>query len=280
MINNELELLEFLNKLYLENQFSKLLTTLNENEKFIEKKYYEITRLKILSLIRLNKLIEASVIIKEEFNVAYIPREFEKFLYECRQEIIFLLRDQTRKNLTFEELENIDQLDNDSLVNILPKLKEFNLSSLTNKFQNIFDNPNISNLIKSLLIACLSDYKLDHKFVIKKEDNIIKFNPINVFDIRTGDNYLYIKNQLHHFKDIEINYLDLINRLIMSYLLEVYPLVISENSCNELLVASIFLVNQMMNASIKTDDFISIYDINLENVNKICQKINILLETI
>ena len=66
----------------------------------------------------------------------------------------------------------------------------------------------------------------------------------------------------------------------MSYLLDIYPLVISEKSCDELIVASIILLNQMMNSDIDYETFIENNGLNQENIKKYCQKINILLESI
>ena len=82
----------------------------------------------------------------------------------------------------------IDEVDEATLLSLLTQLKNFNLSNLKEKFQNIFSNQNITDLTKSLLIACLSDNKLDADFVVIKEEVLIKFNPSNVFDIRESEN--------------------------------------------------------------------------------------------
>ena len=148
------------------------------------------------------------------------------------------------------------------------------------KFQNIFSNQDITDLTKSLLIACLSDNKLDADFVVIKEEVLIKFNPSNVFDIRESENLSYIQRKLNQIKDIEINTLEIINRLIMTYLLNIYPLQIEEEDCDNLLVACVMLASSMMNNYIKNADLEQIYLKNSTKINKLCEKINNLLESI
>lgn len=280
MINNELELLEKLNFLYARNEYIDILVYISKYENLIEKKYYEICKLKLIALIELDKLIDASILIKEELSVAYVPKEFEKFLIEKRNEVSFLLRDKQRQKLTFDDLESIDKLDNDGLLAVLPLLKEFNLNPLVNRFQIIFNNNSISNLTKSLLIACLSDNKIDHKFEVIKEDTLIKFNPISVFDIRNSDNLIYLKKEMNKLPKLDINVSDILNKLLVTYLLDIYPLVISEDCCDELLVACILLINNMMSCNVKSDKMAEILTKRAENVTKMTEKLNILIESV
>lgn len=277
---DELELLELIKDCSIKKEYKKGLELILENEDTITKKYYEIMPYKIDFYIKENKLIEASVLIKQELEVPYIPTDFEKFLKDRKKEIDFIFKDKQRNVLTFEDLENIDELDESTLLNILPKLKNFNLNSLKEKFQNIFSNEKISYLTKSLLIASLSDNKLDCDFVVLKENVLIKFNPANVFDIRDSENLVYINNQLKEFKDIEINTLNIVNNLIMTYLLYLYPLQLETQNCDELLCAAVIIASSMMNQTIKNEKIERIYRQNSQKINKLCEKINNLLETI
>lgn len=280
MVNNELELIEQLLKCKENNDFKEGLNLIEKYENLISKKYYEITKLKIEFLISLDKLIDASLIIKEELKVPYIPKDFHEFLNEKNRLINVLFSDKTQKHITFEDIENIDKVDSNTLLQFIPSLKEFNLNLITKQLQNIFDNNQISSLTKSLLIACLSDYKLNHQFSIVKEDTLIKFNPLTVFDIREGDNFKFIGNELKKFVDLEVNLLEIIGRLTMTYLLDLYPLVISESYCEDILTASLLLVSQMTGNDILDEKYELIYQTNTEKIDKIAEKMNILIESI
>lgn len=277
---DENQLLLSIEELYKDNNYQECLKIIEENEDVIIKKYYEIIPFKINCLIKLNKLIDALLIIKEELNVPYIPSLFETFLKEKKKEIELVLKDKNKSSISYEDIEMIDEVDEATLLSLLTQLKNFNLSNLKEKFQNIFSNQNITDLTKSLLIACLSDNKLDADFVVIKEDVLIKFNPSNVFDIRESENLLYIQRKLNQIKDIEINTLEIINRLIMTYLLNIYPLQIEEEDCDNLLVACVMLASSMMNNYIKNADLEQIYLKNSTKINKLCEKINNLLESI
>ena len=277
---DENQLLLSIEELYKDNNYQECLKIIEENEDVIIKKYYEIIPFKINCLIKLNKLIDALLIIKEELNVPYIPPLFETFLKEKKKEIELVLKDKNKSSISYEDIEMIDEVDEATLLSLLTQLKNFNLSNLKEKFQNIFSNQNITDLTKSLLIACLSDNKLDADFVVIKEEVLIMFNPSNVFDIRDSENLSYIQRKLNQIKDIEINTLEIINRLIMTYLLNIYPLQIEEEDCDNLLVACVMLASSMMNNYIKNADLEQIYLKNSTKINKLCEKINNLLESI
>ena len=280
MITNEIELLQFLNECLSNNQYKKGLETLNKYEHLVEKKYYEITKIKILFLLFLNEIIEASSLINEELKVPYIPRDFEDFLIEKQREVELVIQESNKKIISMEDLLNIDKFDEAKLIEVIPSLNDFNLNKLVDKIQVVFDNPKISNLIKSLLIASLSDNGLNATFSVIKENTTIRFNPSTILDIRETDNFYYIRNEIKKLADIEINCMELITRLVITYLLDIYPLVITDEYCDEILVSAIYLCNEMMGTSIKNANFDDFIENRSQKIEKICKKINILLETI
>ena len=280
MITNENELLKILNECLSNNQYQKGLDIFNEYEYLIEKKYYEITKIKLLFLLFLNKIIEAASLINEELKVPYIPRDFEDFLLKKQKEIDLIINEKNDKQFTIDDLFEIDSFDETKLIQVIPSLNDFNLSKIVDKIQNVFNNPNISNLIKSLLIASLSDNGLNASFTVVKENTTIRFNPSTITDIRETDNYFYIRNEIKKLQGIEINCMELITRLVITYLLDIYPLIISEDYCDEIIVAAIYLCNEMMATTIKNDNFDDFIENRSQKIEKICKKINILLETI
>lgn len=279
-MNNEIELLSCLEKCLKEKKYQNGLELILENENLVSKKYYDITKYKLIFLIKLNKLIDAKILINEELKVPYIPADFEKFIFEKQKEVNYILNDKNKVNLSIEDFENIDQADSDLLLFLIPHLKDFNIKNLVDKFQNIFNNESISYSIKSLLIAALSDYKLDANFTIVKEKTLIKFNPLTVFDIREGFNYLYINKQIEKLTNIEINVVDLIQRLAIIYLLYLYPLVISEDYCNDILLSAINLTSKMTNLDIDCTFLTNKHLIDQKRVEMIMEKMNILIESI
>ena len=280
MINNEFELLDMLKQCELNQNYKEGLQLIEKHEDLITKLYYEITKYKIEFFIKVNKLIDASIIIKQELSVPYIPKDFEEFLHKKNKEISLSFNDKKAFKITYEDIENIDKVDENTLMIILPHLKEFNLNGITKNLQNIFDNNQISPLLKSVVIASLSDCKLDCNFTVVKEGTLIKFNPISVFDIRVGDNFLFIQNELKQMDDLEINILEIISRLAISYLLDLYPLVISEHYCLDILTAALQLTSIMTNKELVVGKYLEIYNSNPEKIQKICEKMNILLESI
>lgn len=275
----ELELLDKL-KLYDENKwYSDGLKLIDENEEAIEKKYYHIMMYKISFLIETCNFIEANYIIKEELSVPYIPIEFEEFLLEKKRIVDFSLR-KGKPSYSSDDIENIDKLDNDTLLSIMPDLKKYNLVGYHTQIQNIFLNNQIFDLTKSLLIACLSDVKLNENFYVVKEGVTIKFNPCEVFDIRDGDNFKYVDENINKLIDVEINTLEIINKIATTYLLSIYPLVISEFECDLLIAATVMLASKMTNCTAGSEKYDEIIQNHRTEVIKMCEKINILLQSI
>lgn len=276
----ESELVNRIIKLYNDKMYKQGYELIIENEDIIEKKYYEITEYKIRFLVALNKLIEASIIVKEELSLPYIPKDFESFLIQINKEINFTLNDKNTFSISEDDLENLDKLDNSTLLAILPLLKKYNLNEYVRQLQNIFLNTNIKDIVKTLLIACLSDSKLNADFYVIKNEVTVKFNPTTIFDIREGDNFIYIENKIKELTDLQINIQQILVKLTTTYLLNVYPLIISNHECDILLCASLLLSFSMMNLELKNDYFKEIYSKHSKEVQKMCEKLNILLETI
>jgi len=277
---SEDELLNYLTSCYESKNYVEGLNAFNDNEDLITKKYYEIIKYKILILLALNKYVDAALVIKNEQMVPYIPRDFEAFLIEKAKEVNYELRDNHKNVISVEDIENIDKLDNETLINILPALSDYNLNKFTTQFQNIFNNENINYLTKTLLIASLSDSKLDYTFNIKKENQLCRFNPINLIDVRNSDNYLYIKREIDSISNIDINCQELIEKLTFTYLLYLYPLQVSEDSCDEIITAAIMLANIMTNQKTMDDKHVDIMLAKQEKITLLCEKINKLIESI
>ena len=275
----ELELLEKLKQYADKKWYSDGLKLIEENGDVVSKKYYQIMTYKISFLIETKNYLEANYLIKEEMSVPYIPVEFEEFLFESKRIVDFVLK-KNKPSYSSDDIEDIDKLDNQTLLSILPDLKKYNLVGYHNQLQNIFLNTQIADLTKSLLIACLSDVKLNENFYVIKEGVTIKFNPCEVFDIRVGDNFKYVEDNISKLIDVEINTLEIINKIATTYLLNIYPLVISEFECDLLIAATLILASKMTNCTAGSDKYDEIIQNHRSEVIKMCEKINILLQSI
>ena len=275
----ELELLEKLKQYADKKWYSDGLKLIEENGDVVSKKYYQIMTYKISFLIETKNYLEANYLIKEEMSVPYIPVVFEEFLFESKRIVDFVLK-KNKPSYSSDDIEDIDKLDNQTLLSILPDLKKYNLVGYHNQLQNIFLNTQIADLTKSLLIACLSDIKLNENFYVIKEGVTIKFNPCEVFDIRVGDNFKYVEDNISKLIDVEINTLEIINKIATTYLLNIYPLVISEFECDLLIAATLILASKMTNCTAGSDKYDEIIQNHRSEVIKMCEKINILLQSI
>lgn len=272
MINNEDELLKILNESLEKKEYQKGLDILKDNEGLISKKYYDITKIKIELLMATNNYIEAVLIITEELKVPYIPLDFESFLNDKKKEVYLNLKDKKHVNVTMDDLLKIDTFSNEKLMIYLPYLKDYNLNLLVEPLANLFKRKDITNLNKTLVIASLADFKLDHDFIVLKDNLIIPFNPKDLKDLRETNYYNYLMNKVNKNYETPINVLKIVDRLVLLYLMDVYPLQLSKDSCDELYLASLNLSLKMFDAKTTTSSSPKI--IELEN------KLNKLLETI
>ena len=280
MLKNENELMAFLNNCLIDRFYDEALQAIEDNFSLINKKYYDICRIKLDCLINLEKYIEASILIKEELSVAYVPLDFEEFLKD-RQRIVFRKLNENKNNkVSIDDIEKIDEYDDLKLQKILSSLINFNLNLYVDKFQKIFDNPDISDITKTLLIATLSDYKLDANFTVIKENTTIKFNPKDVYDIRDGENFKQIQQEMKELGKIDVNVAKNLFKMIMTYLLDVYPLVMSEKKTSLVFTACLFLTFNAFNLKLDNQKYIEILANNQTEIQKIIKKINLLIENV
>ena len=132
----EFELLEKLKQYADKKWYSDGLKLIEENGDVVSKKYYQIMTYKISFLIETKNYLEANYLIKEEMSVPYIPVEFEEFLFESKRIVDFVLK-KNKPSYSSDDIEDIDKLDNQTLLSILPDLKKYNLVGYHNQLQNI-----------------------------------------------------------------------------------------------------------------------------------------------
>ena len=275
--SDELELLKQLNVLKDNKEYSKIIDEIAENEDMVTKKYYDIATIKIDSLIHLEKYIDALLIIIDELKMPYIPKEFESFLTENKRYIDSLIKANNRRVITPDILDNIDKMDDKSLNYLIEKINEFNLKGYENKFQIIFDNKDISDLTKTLLIAMLQDHQIDHNYKVVKNDVEIRFNPSKLGDYRKDESFIYIQKEFRSMYDIAINVNEGAMRLSLEYLLSLYPLVVDKNMLDNIICASLVLYHNMLLIPLENEKYSKIYELCISDVDTIIHKMNKLI---
>ena len=71
-----------------------------------------------------------------------------------------------------------------------------------------------------------------------------------------------------------------LDKFSSTYLLNIYPLVISEFECDLLIAATLILASNMTNCTAGSDKYDEIIQNHRAEVMKMCEKINILLQSI
>lgn len=274
MINNEIELIETVNSLINEKKNKEALELLNSNISLIEKKYYDIIRLKIELELKLDKNIDALIDIKEELKVPYVPKDFEDFLYKSKKEVDYRLKDNERKSFDYEDIENIDKLDENALTSVISKLNKFNLKGYESVFQNIFDNKSYSDFVKSLLIFTLQDAKLNHEFVVIKDKQKLTFNPSLMENYNDNFAYNYLNKKLSYVKDVPINIANQALQLALTYVFFVYPLNIDKETSDLIACASLVYGMSLINEDLENGEYKEFYLKNKEVVDDFINKIS------
>ena len=118
----------------------------------LQEKKFNVSNKTVYKIEKKNYL-EANYLIKEEMSVPYIPVEFEEFLFESKRIVDFVLK-KNKPSYSSDDIEDIDKLDNQTLLSILPDLKKYNLVGYHNQLQNIFlkQNDNVDLIFYSLIL--------------------------------------------------------------------------------------------------------------------------------
>ena len=274
MLDNENELINQVNDLVSQNKYEEALELLTLNESLVYKKYYDVTKLKIEILIKLEKNIDALIIIQDELKVPYIPRDFEEFLLVSKRELNNRIKDKDRKSFSYDDISLLDKLDDVALVAIIPSINKFNLNGFEDVFQRILDNDIYTDFTKSLLIFALQDAKLNHEFKVIKDGLELRFNPSTMANYNDNFAYNYLSKKLSYVKDVPINILNQALQLAITYVFYVYPLLIDRQRADALACASICYALRLVNDKLENKEFLEFYNTNKLMVDTYIDKIS------
>ncbi len=262
------------------NYPQEALQLVNMYENHISKKYYDFCECKINAYID-NKLFEeAKRIILNELDVPYIPDDFEKFLKSSLKDVNYGLNE-TKFELRASDLKNLDKLTETELMLILPQLQLFNLNPYIQQIQTIFNRSDISNITKSLLLATLTDLKIDSNFCIQKHQKTFLINPIKAKDLRLFESFIYLQNKIKEISiQLEVNDLSIFKQLIEMLLLEQYPYELTLSEADSLFYAVIKFINDVKESPIQNQEFMNYYSLHSKDVDKYYEILLSLLKNI
>lgn len=186
---DEETLLKKINDLTNKNLFQEALDLLLSQEKIVKKKYYDFLKVKIFLFQKTNNLFEAKRLIINELELPYIPLDIEKYLRSSLSEINAIINFESAKinSLDVSELINASE---EVIISNLENLKNINLRNYLLEIQFILNRKDLSNLLKSLILALLADQQIDYNFNFSKDDKYFIFNPSKSIDLRKMQSFI------------------------------------------------------------------------------------------
>lgn len=277
---NEQEILKVLETLKTFNASKEILALLNQYEDAFPKQYYQLMQFRINALLDLKQYEEAKRKVLNELEMPYIPLDFEIFLKNCLKEIDFYLNED-KFTLQVKDLQRLDQLDDAHLLIILPQLKNFNLYPYLDKIQTLFLRQDIQDMTKSLLLATLSDLKIDYEFAVFKNNVQYLIHPIELKDLREYPSFQYLQNLIQQ-KANEFEMSDYTNfkQLIETYLLNLYPQDLSFKECDHLFYGTVKVFHELKKEQeLLKDEYLNHLEKYSSEVEKYYQKVMDLLKS-
>ena len=242
---DEQEVLMVLNSLKELNCAKEILNVVATYLDHYPKQYYVFLQFQIDALLDLKQYDEAKRKVFNELEMPYIPADFEIFLKDRLKEIEFYLQED-RYVLQVKDLNHLDQLDEAHLLVILPQLKNFNLVPYLCKIQTLLIRQDIQDITKSLLLATLSDLKINYEFAMTKDGIHYLINPIELKDLRDYSSFQYLQTLLKQKAHLlPINDYTSIQQLIETYLLYLYPKNLTSQECQHLFYGTIHVLHDL-----------------------------------
>lgn len=190
--------------------------------------YYEDIVSQVETLITNKEYQQALVMIQEELNMPYVPKEtlvkLEAYEILCQQA---LKENQPKRQVDFDEIAKGLFLDDFSAMNSIVMLNDLNLRNYMDECQEILTqltNP----VLTGLVILQLSQQKIDHEFTIDKNGLTMSFYPVYVEAPNQSDGYQFASNffQQEFFKEPQFE--NLCQELLIQEALSYLPLSYSE----------------------------------------------------
>lgn len=273
---DEETLLKKINDLINKNQFQEALDLLLSQEKIVKKKYYDFLKIKIFLFQKTNNLFEAKRLIINELELPYIPLDIEKYLRSSLSEINAIINFESAKinSLDVSELINASE---EVIISNLENLKNINLRNYLLEIQFILNRKDLSNLLKSLILALLADQQIDYNFNFSKDDKYFIFNPSKSIDLRKMQSFIDLENMAKKYENkLDVTQYDFLKKLLKMFLLDIYPQIVEKEDYNYIICGIIQVLNNAYRYEIIPID----KSLDTIKLNKIIKKLNNLINSI
>lgn len=273
---DEETLLKKINDLINNNQFQEALDLLLSQEKIVKKKYYDFLKVKIFLFQKTNNLFEAKRLIINELELPYIPLDIEKYLRSSLSEINAIINFESAKinSLDVSELINASE---EVIISNLENLKNINLRNYLLEIQFILNRKDLSNLLKSLILALLADQQIDYNFNFSKDDKYFIFNPSKSIDLRKMQSFIDLENMAKKYENkLDVTQYDFLKKLLKMFLLDIYPQIVEKEDYNYIICGIIQVLNNAYRYEIIPID----KSLDTIKLNKIIKKLNNLINSI
>lgn len=273
---DEETLLKKINDLTNKNLFQEALDLLLSQEKMVKKKYYDFLKVKIFLFQKTNNLFEAKRLIINELELPYIPLDIEKYLRSSLSEINAIINFESAKinSLDVSELINASE---EVIISNLENLKNINLRNYLLEIQFILNRKDLSNLLKSLILALLADQQIDYNFNFSKDDKYFIFNPSKSIDLRKMQSFIDLENMAKKYENkLDVTQYDFLKKLLKMFLLDIYPQIVEKEDYNYIICGIIQVLNNAYRYEIIPID----KSLDTIKLNKIIKKLNNLINSI
>ncbi len=273
---DEETLLKKINDLINKNQFQEALDLLLSQEKIVKKKYYDFLKVKIFLFQKTNNLFEAKRLIINELELPYIPLDIEKYLRSSLSEINAIINFESAKINSLEVSELINASE-EVIISNLENLKNINLRNYLLEIQFILNRKDLSNLLKSLILALLADQQIDYNFNFSKDDKYFIFNPSKSIDLRKMQSFIDLENMAKKYENkLDVTQYDFLKKLLKMFLLDIYPQIVEKEDYNYIICGIIQVLNNAYRYEIIPID----KSLDTIKLNKIIKKLNNLINSI
>lgn len=273
---DEETLLKKINDLTNKNLFQEALDLLLSQEKIVKKKYYDFLKVKIFLFQKTNNLFEAKRLIINELELPYIPLDIEKYLRSSLSEINAIINFESAKINSLEVSELINASE-EVIISNLENLKNINLRNYLLEIQFILNRKDLSNLLKSLILALLADQQIDYNFNFSKDDKYFIFNPSKSIDLRKMQSFIDLENMAKKYENkLDVTQYDFLKKLLKMFLLDIYPQIVEKEDYNYIICGIIQVLNNAYRYEIIPID----KSLDTIKLNKIIKKLNNLINSI
>ena len=255
--------------------------------------YYDLLLIEVDCLTKLNNIDKALDLLREELKMPWIPMEYqdkieasydsllkiqnmkevkESPLNRLSDEDLYALLDKKSEYLLDKEINK--DFDINLSVECLNIMSKRNIRNFLSNIQLFLENPNKVNDLKVILFELLKDQGVDHVFKYCNGRGVYFINPISSPDLfKNADIDAIINLILDTFNPKDMSILEYIKRLLVAYLVMVYPEPILKDEHRYVAAALYAVAHKDNNIELDLNEISEKLNLNGNLFNKYYQKV-------